>query len=91
LLSAETSSETDPRSPNLKHWSHVKKFAEHDPPVIATPQSPASAPGKRQEYENDGGKADLRNGQECEFEVGVLSQLTSHLPTQMWTPRAAWP
>ena len=47
----KTDSETDPRSQNLKHWSHVKKFAEHDPPVIATPQSPASAPGKRQEYE----------------------------------------
>ena len=35
----------DPRSQNLKHWRHVKKLGQW----------------KGQEYENDGGKADLIN------------------------------
>jgi hypothetical protein len=75
LLSAETASEADPRPQNLKQWRHVKKFAEHDPPVIATPQSPASALGNRQEYENDGGKADLSNREDGEGEFAVAAHL----------------
>jgi hypothetical protein len=75
LLSAATASETDLRSQNLKHWRHVKKLGQHDPPVTATPQSPASTLWKGQEYENDGGKADLRSGEDGEGEFAVAAHL----------------
>ena len=58
-FSVATAREEDPRpnrSEKLKQWRHVKRFAEHEPPAIATPQSLASALGNRQEHENDGGK-----------------------------------
>jgi hypothetical protein len=54
LLSAAISSETDPwqsSSEKLKHW-RVKKLAGYDRPAIATPQSPASALGNRQERQD---------------------------------------
>ncbi len=58
-ISAAIAREKDPRpnsSEKLKQWRHVKRFAEHEPPAIATPQSRASALGRGQVLENDGGK-----------------------------------
>jgi hypothetical protein len=49
-LSVAVASEKDKppkRSEKIRHWRHVKKFAEYDRPAMATPQSPASAPGNR--------------------------------------------
>jgi hypothetical protein len=53
-ISVAIAREKDPRpnsSEKLKQWRHVKRFAEHEPPATATPQSPAL-----QEHENDGEK-----------------------------------
>ena len=78
LDSVAIASETDPR-PNstekLKHWRRVK-FAEYDPPAIATQQSPPSALGNREEHENDGGVRGM--GCRCLY-ASLLSPLSSFL------------
>jgi hypothetical protein len=66
--------EEDPRpnsSEKLQQWRHVKRFAEHEPPAIATPQSPASALGNRQEHENDGGGKLTRNFTRADSDANI--------------------
>jgi hypothetical protein len=78
LLSTTIASESDPRtkrSEKLKHWRHMKKFAECDSRATATPQSRASTLSDRQERVNDGSKVDLSKRDEDKSEVDVPTHL----------------